>query len=171
MQHAGPHQGNGTSKEFGFRLDPWYVTGLTEGEGCFCVAFAFRPRRKLGLDALPSFSLSLNERDRYLLWELQAFFGCGGIRESRSDRTFKYESRSVLDLTDFVIPHFEAYPLRGAKRRSFGGFAEVCEMMRQGHHLRPDGMAEIVAIAYGMNPGKRRYSASTLLRMLDEVKG
>jgi hypothetical protein len=135
MQHAGPHQGKGTSKEFGFRLDPWYVTGLTEGEGCFCVAFAFRPRRKLGLDALPSFSLSLNERDRYLLWELQAFFGCGGIRESRTDRTFKYESRSVLDLTGFVIPHFEAYPLRGAKRRSFEGFAEVCEMMRQGHHL------------------------------------
>jgi hypothetical protein len=171
MQHAGPHQGNGTSKEFGFRLDPWYVTGLTEGEGCFCVSFAFRTAMKLGLQALPSFSLSLNERDRYLLWELQAYFECGGIRESRSDRTFKYEARSVLDLTDLIIPHFEAYPLRGAKRRSFEGFARVCEMMRQGHHLRPDGMAEIVTLAYEMNLGKRRYSASMLLRTLGEVKG
>ena len=131
----------------------------------------FLPARKLGLQAYASFSLSLNERDRYLLWELQAFFGCGAIRESRSDRTFKYETRSVLDLTDCVIPHFEAYPLRGVKRRSFEGFAEVCEMMRQGHHLRPDGMEEIIGIAYGMNLGKRRYSASTLLRTLDEVKG
>jgi hypothetical protein len=44
-------------------------------------------------------------------------------------------------------------------------------MMGQGHHLRPDGMAEVVAIASEMNLGKRRYSASTLLRTLDEVKG
>jgi hypothetical protein len=171
MQYAGPHQGNGTSKEFGFRLDPWYVTGLVEGEGCFCVSFSFCPERKLGLQAYASFSLSLNERDRYLLWELQAFFDCGSIRESRTDRTFKYEVRSVRKLLDRIVPHFEAYPLRGVKRRSFEGFAEVCEMMGQGHHLEPEGMAEIVHIAYGMNPGKRRYSASTLLRTLDEVKG
>jgi hypothetical protein len=171
MQHAGPHQGKGMSKEFGFRLDPWYVTGLAEGEGCFCVSFSFRPAMKVGLQAFPSFSLSLNERDRYLLWELQAFFECGSIRESRTDRTFKYEVRSVDPLLDRIVPHFDSYPLRGVKRRSFEGFAEVCEMMRQGHHLRPDGMAEIISIAYGMNLGKRRYSASTLLRTLDEVKG
>jgi hypothetical protein len=171
MQYAGPHQGIGTSKEFGFRLDPWYVTGLVEGEGCFCVAFAFRSAMKMGLQALPSFSLSLSERDRYLLWELQAFFDCGLIRESRTDRTFKYEVRSVPTLLDRIIPHFDAYPPRGVKRRSFEGFAEVCQMMGQGHHLRPDGMAEVVQIAYEMNLGKRRYSASTLLRTLDEVKG
>ncbi len=23
-------------------LDPWYVTGLTDGEGCFCISFAVR---------------------------------------------------------------------------------------------------------------------------------
>ena len=74
-------------------------------------------------------------------------------------------------LLDRIIPHFDAFPLRGVKRRSFEGFAEVCQMMGQGHHLRPDGMAEVVDVAYEMNLGKRRYSASTLLRTLDEVKG
>ena len=99
------------------RLDPWFVTGLAEGEGCFCVSIAIRPKMKVGLEARPSFSLSLNERDRELLGELQAYFECGWIRESRSDRTFKYEVRSVPELSGRIVPHFEAYPLRGAKRQ------------------------------------------------------
>jgi hypothetical protein len=57
------------------------------------------------------------------------------------------------------------------KFRSFQGFARVCEMIEQGDHLRPEGMAEIVRIAYEMNLGKRRHPASTLLRALGEVKG
>ncbi len=152
-------------------MDPWYVTGLTEGEGCFCVSFVIRSKMRIGLQALPSFSLSLNEKDRELLGALQAYFECGGIRESRSDRTFKYEVRSVPELTERILPHFEAYPLLGAKRRSAEGLARVCEMMWQGHHLRPEGMAAIVTLAYEMNLGKRRHPASTLLRTLSEVKG
>jgi LAGLIDADG endonuclease len=144
---------------------------LAEGEGCFCVSFAVRPKLKVGLEARPSFSLSLNARDRDLLGALQAFFECGWIRESRSDWTFKYEARSVVELVDRIIPHFEAYPLHGAKRRSFHGFARVCQMIGQGDHLRPEGMAEIVRIAYEMNLGKRRHSASALLTTLSEVKG
>ena len=147
-------------------MDPWYVTGLTEGEGCFCVSFAIRPKLKVGVEARPSFALSLNERDRDLLGELQTYFGCGWIRESRSDRTFKYEARSVRDLLDLVIPHFEAYPLRGVKCRAFIGFARVCQMIGQGDHLRPEGMEEIVRLAFEMNLGRRRRSASTLLRAL-----
>ena len=100
-------------------LDPWFVTGLTEGEGCFCVSFAVRAKLKVGLEARPSFSLSLNRKDRKLLEDLQAFFGCGWIRESRSDRTFKYEARSAGDLLGSVVPHFEVFPLCGNKAGSF----------------------------------------------------
>ncbi len=146
--------------EWTVRLDPWFVTGLAEGEGCFCVSFAIRPKLKVGLEARPSFALSLNERDRALLRDLQAYFECGWIRESRADRTFKYEARSVRDLMGRIVPHFEAYPLRGAKRHAFSGFARVCQMIGQGDHLRPEGMEEIVRIAYEMNLGKRRHPAS-----------
>jgi hypothetical protein len=125
---------------------------------------------KVGLEARPSFSLSLNERNRELLGDLQAFFECGWIRESRSDRTFMYEARSMTDRGGSFRTS-KAYPLCGAKRRSFGGFAKACQMIGQGDHLRPEGMAEIVRIAYEMNLGKRRPPASTLLRTLSEVKG
>ncbi len=170
MQYAGPRSVV-DAYEDEFALDPWYVTGLTEGEGCFCVSFAIRAKMKTGLEARPSFSLSLNERDCGLLEGLQQFFGCGWIRESRSDRTFKYEARSASDLARLIVPHFEQYPLRGAKARSFAGFAEICRMVRQGDHLTRDGMTGIVRIAYEMNLGKRRHPQATLLRALGEVKG
>jgi LAGLIDADG endonuclease len=147
-------------------LDPWYVTGLTDGEGCFCVCFAIRAKLRLGLEVRPSFSLSLNEKDLSLLEDLQAFFKCGWIRESRSDCTFKYEARSIRDLTSRIIPHFERFPLRGDKARSCAGFSHVCQMIEQGDHLQRAGLREIVDVAYGMNLGKRRHSKASLLRVL-----
>jgi hypothetical protein len=150
MQYAGPHSRNRDVYGVGIRLDPWL---------------------KVGLEARPSYALSLNERDRDLLGDLQTYFGCGWIRQSRSDRTFKYEARSVHELLDRIVPHFEAYPLRGVKRRAFEGFAVVCQMIGQGDHLRPEGMERIVRIAYEMNLGKRRHPESALLRTLSEVKG
>jgi hypothetical protein len=152
-------------------LDPWFVSGLTEGEGCFCISLALRRKLRTGLEVRPSFSLSLNEKDLELLRDLQTFFGCGWIRESKADRTFKYEARSVSNLLDPIIPHFERYPLRGCKAKSFAAFADVCRMIEQGDHLRRDGVRRIIDIAYEMNLGKRRLARDDLLRALDEVKG
>jgi hypothetical protein len=152
-------------------LDPWFVTGLAEGEGCFCISLALRAKLRTGLEVRPSFSLSLNERDLELLEDLQAFFGRGWIRESKMDRTFKYEVRSIRDLVDVILPHFERFPLRGYKAHSCAGFAQVCRMVEQGDHLQRVGLREIVGIAYHMNVGKRRHSEATLLKALDEVKG
>jgi hypothetical protein len=152
-------------------LDPWYVTGLADGEGCFCISFAIRTKLRSGLEVRPSFALSLNERDLGLLEDLQAFFDCGWIRASKSDSTYKYEVRSLGDHINAILPHFERFPLRGYKARSCAGFCRVCRMMEQGHHLQRQGLREIIAVAYQMNLGKRRYSQATLLRVLDEVKG
>ena len=147
-------------------LDPWFVSGLSEGEGCFCVSFALRAKLRTGLEVRPSFSLSLNEKDLELLRDLQAFFGCGCIRESKTDRTFKYEARAVEDLLGSIVPHFERHSLRGAKARSFEAFRSVCRMIEQGDHLRRDGLRQIVDIAYEMNLGKRRLARDDLLRAL-----
>jgi LAGLIDADG endonuclease len=131
-----------------------------------CVSFALRSKLRTGLEVRPSFSLSLNEKDLELLRDLQTFFGCGWIRESKTDRTFKYEARAVRDLVDRVVPHFERHPLRRSKAKSFAAFANVCRMVEQGDHLRRDGLRSIIDVAYQMNLGKRRLARDDLLRAL-----
>ena len=75
------------------------------------------------------------------------------------------------ELNERILPHFDEHPLRGAKARSFAGFAAVCQTIRQGNHLTREGMTEIVGIAYEMNLGRRRHPQAMLLRALGEVKG
>jgi LAGLIDADG endonuclease len=114
-------------------LDPWFVTGLSEGEGCFCVSFSLRPKLRMGLEVRPSFALALNERDGRLLAALQTYFGCGSIRQSRSDRTLKFESRSTGELLGSIIPHFESFPSWGTRHE-----ASMASRASAGAHL-PDG--------------------------------
>ena len=153
------------------KLNPWYVSGLVEGEGCFHVSFSFRKKLKVGIETRPSFSISLNRRDLMLLQGVHQYFDCGAIRYSKSDRTYKYESRSVGDLVDAIIPHFEKYALHGSKQDDFVRFAEICRNVRANRHLNGECLRGIINSAFEMNPsGKRKHEKRDLLRVVDKLK-
>lgn len=153
------------------KLNPWYVTGLAEGEGCFHVSFNLRKKLKVGIETRPSFSISLNRRDLMLLQGVHQYFGCGAIRYSKSDRTYKYEARSVADLVKKIIPHFEKYALQGSKQNDFARFAEICRSVHASRHLSGEYLKGIIESAYEMNPsGKRQHDKRDLLRVVDKLK-
>ena len=153
------------------RLHPWYVTGIVEGEGCFMVSFNRRQKLNVGIETRPAFSLSLSQRDLNLLKDIQAFFHCGAIRYSKADRTYKYEVRSVADLAKKILPHFQKYPLAGAKSQDFEKFAEIVRLVHARQHLNGEVLRQIIHLAYSMNPaGKRRIAKDELLRWLGEMK-
>lgn len=152
-------------------LNPWYVSGLTEGEGCFHISFNIRKKLKVGIETRPSFSISLNRRDLMLLQGVHQYFDCGSIRYSKSDRTYKYESRSILDLISKIIPHFEKYALHGSKQNDFIRFADICHSVHANKHLNGGSLSSIIHCAFDMNPsGKRRHEMRDLLRVIDKLK-
>ena len=55
-------------------LDPWYVTGLIEGEGSFTY-------NRSGKNWIMIFAVKLNPKNRPILEELLTFFGVGKIYE------------------------------------------------------------------------------------------
>lgn len=150
-------------------LHPWFISGLVAGEGCFSVSFTLHERLNVGIETRPSFSISLNRRDLALIQQVQAFFQCGAIRYSKSDRTYKYEVRSVQDLVSKVLPHFTQYPLQGSKSEDFVKFSEICQDIRANYHLSKKFLPGIIEKAYSMNlSGKRKHEKSELLRILGE---
>jgi len=152
-------------------LNPWYVTGITEGEGCFSISFSKRKKLTVGIETRPSFSIALSKRDLELVKKLREFFTCGAVRFSRSDRTYKFEVRSIGNLEKKVIPHFKRYALEGAKKADFELFKRICNLIYCNHHLNSEYLKKIIEMAYQMNPsGKRRYRKEELLRMFNEVK-
>ena len=161
IQHVGSHPGK-DSTDFS-----WYVTGFADGEGCFCVSFNLRSRFVTGIEVRPSFMVAQNKRSKEVLQEIQAYFGCGGLRFVNSDQTYKYEVRKIGDLMNKVIPHFEKFPLKTSKRYDFEKFKYICELVYQSKHLNTKYLEEIISLAYEMNAsGKRKYTKEELLRNL-----
>lgn len=133
-----------------------YLSGFVDGEGCFCVTFNKSGRHKFGWDIRPSFSVSQNSDRAEVLYLLRDRFGEGMIRPDRSDKTLKYEIRSIEKLIRVVIPHFEKYPLLSSKQKEFERFAEICRRMFRKEHLTAQGFREIAKLAEGLNASSRK---------------
>ncbi len=148
-----------------------YISGFVDGEGCFCVSFQISKRHRFGWEVRPSFSVSQNADRAELLYIIQEKWRCGFIRPDSSDKTIKFEIRSIKDLTEVVIPHFRKYPLISAKRFDFDKFEKICQIVKANRHLEIEGFEEIVRLAMKMNSsGKRKYSENEILNRFIQVK-
>lgn len=125
----------------------------------------------VGWEVRPSLSVSQNGDRSEVLLLLQEYFECGTLRPDRSDKTFKWELRSLPVLIARIIPHFKTYPLLSGKQKDFESFASICERMARGEHLTPAGLQEIVRLAGRMNPsGRRGYAPARIIDSLVEMK-
>jgi hypothetical protein len=150
---------------------PSYLSGYVDGEGCFTVSISPRRTLAVGWEVRPSLSVSQNGDRSEVLLLLQTYFGYGTIRPDRSDKTLKWEVRSLSVLLVKIIPHFEMYPLLSGKQRDFELFADICHRMARGEHLERTGLQWIVRLAARMNPsGKRGYDPESIVRSLAEMK-
>jgi LAGLIDADG DNA endonuclease family protein len=168
---ANPWPGQYAGSQQGLVDLPSYISGYVDGEGCFTVSISPRPTLLVGWEVRPSISVSQNGDRSEVLLDIQRYFGCGTLRPDRSDRTLKWEVRSLDLLLTRVIPHFRRYPMRSGKQKDFELFAETCVRMSRGEHRTFAGLAEIVRLAGQMNPsGKRGYRPEEIVKTLVEMK-
>jgi hypothetical protein len=95
----------------------------------------------------------LHDRDIKLLSLIQSFFGAGTIRSTKSDGSILFSVKSLPDITNKIIPHFEKYPLLTQKRADFLLFKRIIELMNKKEHLTTEGLHKIVGIRAAMNKG------------------
>ena len=137
------------------KLDPEWITGFVDGEGCFHVAVNKNATMRSGYQVLPEFTVVQHERDVQVLHALKAHFECGVVRKNHGDR-MAYRVRSIEHLLERIVPFFVKYPLKTGKRVDFEKFRDVLSMMREDEHLTDDGLERIRAVAARMNRGKLR---------------
>lgn len=89
-------------------LKPWWITGFTDGEGCFSISIVRNKACKSGWEIKLSFSFSLHKKDKVLLEKIQSYFGVGNIFKERAE-AFHYSVQSIKDLK-VIKEHFEKYP-------------------------------------------------------------
>ena len=132
-------------------LDPWFVTGLTDAEGCFTMSVGKNNKSSLGWAVKLSFQMGLHIKDRALLEQLQSYFKVGNISNHGSDM-IHFRVESIKDLTK-LINHFDSYPLITKKQAEFILFKKAYLIMLNKEHLTRDGLEKIIAIKSSLNKG------------------
>ncbi len=152
----------------GSALDPNWVCGFVDGEGCFSVSVHRNPgaRKTNGWQLQAVFQVYQHQRDRGTLERIRELFGCGSIHpKGPQSSVLTYAVWSLVDLAERVIPFFEGNQLI-VKRRDFELFACIVRAMRRKEHLEAQGFERLARLAYSMNGvGKQR------ARTLDEILG
>ena len=137
------------------KLEPQWITGFVDGEGCFHIGISRHPEMTSGFQVLPEFTVVQHERDVQVLHALKAFFKCGVVRVNHGER-MAYRVRGQKNLRDCIVPFFLAHPLKTKKRLDFEKFRRVILMVEAGDHLTAEGLEKIRHIAEQMNRGQPR---------------
>ncbi len=140
-------------------LNPHYVSGFVDGEGCFSISL----NRNDG--HLPEvrliFEIELRRDDEPILRQIQQSLGCGNIYHLNYERYQKWQPHVKLKVSNFadisqkIIPFFRQYPLQAKKRFDFARFCQVAELIEAKQHLTAGGIERIRKI-------KRRDSLDAL---------
>jgi len=144
----------------------WYLAGFADGEGSFNVSF--RPRRDYRQPWKISLCFNISQKDKVILAQFKRYLQCGTMRQ-RGDGVWYFEVNNMNAILGHVIPFFETYRFRSAKKkRDFSKFKEIARMIADGSHLTEDGVRKILRIRREMNDGgKRKYSEEEILARFD----
>ena len=142
------------------RLDPYWVVGFVDGEGCFSVSLHRNPRFARcthGWQLHPTFHVYQHSDYAELLRKLVTFFGCGRVRsKGPTSRVQTYAVDSLRDLESKIVPFFNEHP-PVVKLRDFLLFSDIVRSMRLKEHHTTAGLVRLVRVAYAMNAnGKQR---------------
>jgi len=136
------------------KLNPHWVTGFTDAEGCFSIQISKSEAYKTGWKVALIFSIGLHSKELNLINKIQSFFnGAGKVYYQENLKSVVFRIKSTKDLAQFVLPHFDKYPLLTQKKADYLLFKQAIELVQRGEHLTTEGLLEIIRIKASLNLG------------------
>lgn len=151
-------------------LNPWYVSGLVDGEGSFCVVISKHKTKRLGVDPRLAFEIEMIIEEKPLLESLRRGLGnCGQIYVLNYERYgwrphIKFAVKSQKEIFQKIIPFFKKYPLQGKKQKDFELFCQAAEIFKRKEHLTKEGIEKLREIQSRMNLRKKLKWSSARVR-------
>jgi len=133
------------------KLNPYYITGFVDAEGCFSVSIVNK-KGKTGWGVRAEFTVKLQKLDLALLYKIRDFFGVGVVK-IRADIESAFFSVTDLEGLKIIIRHFDNYPLITKKQSDFLIFKMIVEKMARQEHLSLEGLNNIVSLRASLNWG------------------
>ncbi len=146
------------------KLPPWYLTGLVEGEGCFCITISRHKTNKTGFDSRLVFEIEMIIEDKPLLEKLQKTLDCGHIYILNYERYgwrphVKFAVKNHHEIIEKIIPFFKKHKLQGIKGKSFEDFCTIAAVVKGRQNvsrLNDEELETVRKLKFGMN---KRYGS------------
>ena len=135
------------------RLDAYWITGFTDGEGCFHVSINRIPKMSLGWQVLPEFRIVQHEKDEDVLYKIKNYFGFGNVKINRTDHHGTRKEFRVRGLENLnkLIKFFNENSLKTSKKKDFEIFSKIIQLMNNKTHLTKKGLDKIAKLISRMN--------------------
>jgi hypothetical protein len=134
-----------------FYLNPDYLTGFVDGEGCFSLSIYKQGKNLTGWQVKPIFSISLHNKDIKLLEAIQRTLKIGKIYKHGVD-SIQYRVSSLKNL-QIITDHFDSYPLITQKSADYLLFKQAIAIIKNKEHLSIEGLLKLVGIKATLNWG------------------
>ena len=128
------------------KLNPWFITGFTDGDGSFYIALRKDSSCKHGFSIGLEYKLvaEVNNLNLKLLESVKSYFNEIGTI-SKDKNTYQYVVRSKNDLKK-ISEHFNNYPLQTTKYIHYMLWFKVLDLIETKEHLTLKGFMDILAI-------------------------
>jgi len=127
------------------KLNPWFVTGFTSGDGSFNLKIGSSATTSIGVRTQLRFGIAWHIRELDVIKGLAAYFNLLNPIVSKSLKVsdVKYKnititSKAVIfnlkkdsDIVDIIIPFFDKYPIQGLKALDFEDFKKVERLKKE----------------------------------------
>ena len=134
------------------KLDPYWITGFVDAEGCFTVSIFEDGKFKWRI--IPSFQIELHIRDYDLLLQIKSFFnGVGNIYIRSNNKSAYYKVNNINSISGIVLSHFDNYPLITKKYSDFIIFKNIIRLIKNKEHLTDEGLDKIINLKASLNNG------------------
>jgi hypothetical protein len=138
-----------SSQAKSYELNPYYVTGFTDGEGCFFIGVSPNSNYKTNFRVKTIFQIGVHIKDIALLEKIKLYFNVGHISKL-GEESVQYRVSSLKDLK-VILQHFEEFPLLTYKQSDFLLFKEAVKIIEDGEHLTSEGLNRIMSIKAALN--------------------
>ena len=137
-------------------IDPNWLAGFVNGEGCFFVNAYKDKKSKMGLSVNLRFIISQHKRDHQLINSFVKHFGCGSVFGSSNKSVVEFLVTRFEDIVNKIIPFPGLHQVNGDKFKDYEDFCKVASLMQNKKHLTDTGVKEILLIKANMNRGRQK---------------
>lgn len=139
-----------------FVMSPGYISGLTQTDGSFFCSIILSSKHRFGLQFRPKFTITADLDSKYVLDEIQLFFGCGYVTVNNRNHTAEFLVERLEELKNKIIPHFINYPVFCAKLHAFNLLNLIVTALINKEKRTIEGRRELLKMALSMNSTNNR---------------